>query len=191
MRTTVAFAFELKPATFLQRPTAALITYYLSRRLRLRRSSFRLAACLPLAFRLLTFRGRLLDCDFLAGVVVADFVSGPTGDFRTAVAVSPEAMIASQRTPPVRLSLHGVQGVGAGVLHIELHPGMLVEEVKRPLRRRIPVAIDRAGVAADPAQFGLQGTWKIDRCWLVRFISRWRQRSDLLFLGLLIRCQPS
>src|ERR1700736_2289215 len=62
---------------------------------------------------------------------------------------------------------------------------MLVEEIKRPLRRRIPVAVDRAGVAANPSQFGLQGTRQINGCLLVRFVSRWIQRRKLFFLGLL------
>jgi hypothetical protein len=35
-------------------------------------------------------------------------------------------------------------GIGASTLatFIELHPRVLVEQIKRPLRRRVPVAVD-------------------------------------------------
>jgi hypothetical protein len=40
------------------------------------------------------------------------------------------------------LLFDGIERIDTGELHIEFHARVLVEQIKRPLRRRIPVAVD-------------------------------------------------
>ena len=94
-------------------------------------------------------------------------------------------MIANQRANARRLALDDIERIDARNLDLQLHPRVLVEQIERPLRGRIPVAVHRTGVAADPPQFGLQRARKIDRLRLIGLVRRRRQRGDLVFLRLL------
>jgi len=79
----------------------------LSRRLRFRGRGFRLCAfCfVALYLRLLALRHRLLHFDFLASIVVANFVSRAAGDLHATVAINLEAVIADQRANASTLRL--------------------------------------------------------------------------------------
>jgi hypothetical protein len=59
-------------------------------------------------------------------------------------------VIADQRADARRLALDRIERIDTGNLHVQLHARVLVEEIERPLRCRISVAVDRAGVASDP-----------------------------------------
>ena len=117
-------------APFLDRPAAPRIAKDLPRCLRLCRRRLRPGALRSAALRFFTLCGRFFGFDLLAGVIVADLVSRAAGDFRTPVAIRLEAVIANQRADPVRLSLDRVQGVDAGGLHLQLHAGVLVEQIE-------------------------------------------------------------
>jgi hypothetical protein len=88
-------------------------------------------------------------------------------------------MIADQRTNARHLALDDIEGIDARNLDVQLQAGVLVEQIQRPLRRRIPVAVHRTGVAADPPQFGLERARKIDRLGRIGLIRRRRQCRDL------------
>ena len=132
----------------------------LSRRLRFRGRGFRLCAfCfVALYLRLLALRHRLLHFDFLASIVVANFVSRAAGDLHATVAINLEAVIADQRANASTLRLNRVERIYAGDLNFQLHARVFVEQIKCPLRCGIPIAVNGTCVAADPAQLGLKRT---------------------------------
>jgi hypothetical protein len=85
---------SFQAAAFLHRSAAALSADNLPCGLWLRRCRFDLCALRSVIPGFFTLRGRLPDFLFFASVVVADFVSGATRNFRAPVAISPEPMIA-------------------------------------------------------------------------------------------------
>ena len=76
---------------------------------------------------------------------------------------SAAAAFAFQRTHPAGLRLDRIQRVDAGNLDVEFGAGLVVKGRKRPARRGVPFAVDLAGLAADPFQFGLQQSRNILR----------------------------
>ena len=128
-------------------------TKHLARSLRLCRCSFYLGTFGWHAILLVAIGHRLFHLDFLASVAVADFVSGAARDLRALITIGSEPMLANQRADACGFALDGVERIDAGRPDILLHAGVLVEEVEPSLRGCIPVAVDRTGVAADPAKF--------------------------------------
>src|ERR1700694_2715313 len=104
-----------------------------------------------------------LRFDFFTRVIVTDFVTRAACNFRAMVAIGLETVIANQWADASGLRLDGVERVYARDLHVKLRASVLVEKVKRALRSRIPISIDRACIATDPPQFGLNRARKVDR----------------------------
>jgi len=72
-------------------------------------------------------------------------------------------VLADQGTDACRFRSDGIERIKARNLHIELHAGVFVEQRQRFLSGDIPVAVDRAGVTADPPEFALQQARNVDR----------------------------
>jgi hypothetical protein len=97
----------------------------------------------PITFRrLFTFCGRLFPFNLFACVIITDFVTCATRNLGAKIAIGLEAVLADQRTYAPGLCLDGIERIETRDLHIEFHAGVLVEQIKRPLRRRIPIAVD-------------------------------------------------
>src|SRR4051812_16923495 len=143
-------------APLLNGTAAPLTTVDLPGRLWLCRRCVGFRAFQPFLLRLFAFRCRPLHLDLLAAVVIANFVACAARDLRATVAIGLKAVLADQRTDAACLALDGVERIDAGGLHLQPHACMFVGKVEGLLRRRVPVAIDGAGVATDAAQFGLQ-----------------------------------
>jgi hypothetical protein len=137
------------------RATSLLIAENLTRPLRLHLGLFRLhliALFHPRLGFLAFYRRPFLA---LASAIVVERRAGVANDFDATLAVGAETVIACQRTDPRRFRPDGVEHFQARQLHIELHAGMLVEQIQRTARRVGPLIVDRAGETTDPAQFQL------------------------------------
>jgi hypothetical protein len=165
-----------------------LIAKHLTRSLRLRWRSICFGPVwqFTFGFRLFALRGRLFHFDFLASIVIGHFVTCAARNFATYFAIRFKAAIANQRTNTDRLAFDGIERIYAGNPDVQLHARVLVEQIERPLRCRIPVAVYRSGVAADASQFGLQRAWEINHRSLIGFVSLRRQRGYFLIFGIFV-----
>src|SRR5690349_8784098 len=97
-------------------------------------SSLRPRGFCLLALRLGHFAlcARLLSFNLFAGVVVADFITRPTGDLRASIAFRSEPVLTDQRTHSRRFFLYGLERVNAGNFGVQLQTRMLVEQIEGP-----------------------------------------------------------
>src|SRR5215468_5316791 len=92
---------------------------------------------------------------------------------------------ADQRANAIGLAADGIQRIEAGELDIEFGLGILVEQLQRPPRSVVPLAVGIAGIAADALEMRLQQTRAVAgihrgrrrRGWRHRLVRR--QRRDL------------
>ena len=99
-------------------------------------------------------------------------MAAPTGDLDAAIAIGPITELANQRTNPPCLGFDRIERVRTRGLRFELKACMLVEQVERFLRGRVPVAVNRPGAAADTTKLRLQGPREIGLLLLLGLFSR-------------------
>ena len=85
-----------------------------------------------------------------------EIIAAGTTDLDTVIARRTFASRTDQRAHAIGLVADSIQRLKTGNFGIEFGFGVLVEELKRPLRAFIPIAVDLPRIAANPFQMGLQ-----------------------------------
>ena len=176
-------------AAAIHRAAAPLIAHDLPRSLRPRASGLRIRSFPNGGASLivgLAPRGWRSRAPLLALIIVVEEGALRANDPAAVAAFGLVAMLADQRADARGLQLDGIERVDAGNLGVEFCAGVAVEHRQRPLRRRVPVAVGRAGKTPDPMQFGLNRFGDLGRAGLGRIRSR-AQRGQICPGGLVRR----
>src|SRR5580700_1639110 len=76
------------------------------------------------------------------------------GNLHATISLGAESTVAIERANPTRPGADRIERIETGEFDVEPGAGPVVEGRKRPAGRRVPFAVDLAGLASDPLQFG-------------------------------------